>query len=433
MLVAGYIGYGYIFYGNDDGGLDEPEVVCDEEGEKIILGSYWDYDENEWVGFGKGSSNTTMMKAVDWDADGDLDLLLSSHPHGLPHEDVGIRLVLNKGSATEPVFSTEQTMVIETNCHCASGITDWDGDGLWDIIATASEHEDHIGIYWYKNQGTKEAPKFTEALPLLSKQQLEDATGYKFYGVYLSVGDYDADGNADLIFGSNVYKEKVLDLSEDQIKERDELQEKLGELNAKMESIYKKYEGEDDEDRMAMFKALEEDEEYQKLSEEMMPLYEKLAPLTPGREQHCPVWVSSRKQSVKQAETRNGSVGIEYQVVPANAAVGDEVTLEVKVKLKEGMHLYGANDPGGQGTKLTIKKQPGLEPVGEPSIPVGRRHGASFWIEQNFVIEQKFKVTEATNGSIPIQGKLSFTACTEQYCDPPAKLKIESSLSVSDK
>ena len=295
MLAAGYVGYGYIFYGNENGSLKKPEIVRNKNGKEVFLGGYWDYDQKKWIGYVKGSSNLTMMKAVDWDEDGDYDLVLSSHPHGRPHEGVGIQLVINEGSKSNPVFSTEQTMVINTSYHVASAFTDWDGDGLWDIIATVGEHKESIGIFWYRNKGVKGAPKFDKAQSIFSQEEFEKATGMEFYGAYLSTADYNNDGKEDLIIGTSMYKHLPLDLTTAQIKRRDELKVELDKLNAKRTKIYEKYNKKFGDDPKKAFEAAQKDKAMLKITKKSSPLSMEYYKLLPKRAALCPVYVSLKK------------------------------------------------------------------------------------------------------------------------------------------
>jgi hypothetical protein len=111
----------------------------------------------------------------DWDADGDLDLLIGGG-HGWP------QIVLNKGTPTQPRFAEPQFILANgkpirflrneilgepRNWH-DMGYTfpifaDWDADGRADLIFPNETNR----IFWYPNSGTPQAPRFEERREIL--------------------------------------------------------------------------------------------------------------------------------------------------------------------------------------------------------------------------------------------------------------------------
>ena len=72
------------------------------------------------------AGHTLAVKAVDWDNDGDFDLVLNTAN--------GIKLSINKGNKRKSVFSSDFILLPLHPSHFAYDFVDWDGDGLWDII-----------------------------------------------------------------------------------------------------------------------------------------------------------------------------------------------------------------------------------------------------------------------------------------------------------
>ncbi len=120
---------------------------------------------------------------------------------------------------------------------------------------------------------------------------------------------------------------------------------------------------------------------------------------------------------------------MELQWFPANPNPGEEVTLEIHVSMDFGYHLYGAKDKGGYPTTLQIQEAGGLLAVGNPVVPDGNPQKMgdklSYWLEDQFVIQQKFLVPEEGAKNILIRGNLDFMACTIYLCDPPGQERFE--------
>ena len=134
--------------------------------------------------------------------------------------------------------------------------------------------------------------------------------------------------------------------------------------------------------------------------------------------------------------TAQGSsrLSIEASVQPAVARPGDEVLLEVICDIELGYHIYGASNDDSP-TRLVLSEVPGLEPVGEPVIPLGVPHESfgdtSFWIEDSATLQQRFKVTDAAaNGALTIRGEVQYMACTPEFCDPPAQDRFKARLTI---
>lgn len=148
----------------------------------------------------EGSTNLRASApwATDWDGDGDIDLVVGTI-------DGNIHLLRNDGTTTSPEFA-EPVEILAGGKPLAtwlrdSGpcVADWDGDGLRDLVIG-----DEKTLWWARNTGTAEAPRFAAPEKLLPGGR-EFHEGYRFKPC---VADWNGDGLPDLVFGT-AFQEKT--------------------------------------------------------------------------------------------------------------------------------------------------------------------------------------------------------------------------------
>ena len=158
---------------------------------------------------------------VDWDGDGDLDMLIGTFSGKIYYRE-------NIGTRSKPVFSHKSTPVlaasrpIEVGMHANPVIADWDADGRWDLVVSSGDGS----VSWYQNTGSKKMVKLNERQILVSaKAKTKFVTQYlgpneaprPGVRAQICVTDYDGDGKLDLLLGdysSIVRTRKVLVTSE---------------------------------------------------------------------------------------------------------------------------------------------------------------------------------------------------------------------------
>ena len=198
---------------NTKDGYGEPAGVLDQNNNLVVLSTFWDFEAEAWSE--SDSTGTTgfcsSVAAVDWDHDGDMDLLLGGYRDG------GLFLRLNEGSATETKFASTNTPVkVGSKPIAFKGgmgaprVVDWDGDGLFDIVIGTIRGE----IVLLRNAGSKGSPAFPEMVTLVealpgesgskqikrvpAKDGSPVAPGSSFH---IEVVDYDGDDDLDLLVG----------------------------------------------------------------------------------------------------------------------------------------------------------------------------------------------------------------------------------------
>jgi hypothetical protein len=244
-LVSGSYDPGelYLFRGLGKGRFAAREVIRDKSGRPILKVP----DQKHRI-----ESFGSWMALVDWDDDGDLDILVGTF-------DGMMFLRRNEGTRTRPVYATtnewvrvgEKRLRVPGGAHANPVIADWDGDGLWDIVTGSADG----GVYWYRNVGRRGEPKFAAPVALIAKHEgigyseLLDAGQAPRPGIrsQIAVVDYDGDGKLDVLLGdfcSNLHVRK--DLTPQQrrdFKAAQERQEQAGKkLRAEMDALQKRWE-----------------------------------------------------------------------------------------------------------------------------------------------------------------------------------------------
>ena len=210
-LVSGSYDPGelYLFRGLSRGKFAAREVLRDKSDKPILKVP----DQKDPV-----ESFGTWMALVDWDDDGDLDILVGTYD--------GLMFVRrNEGTRTKPAYVVENEWVevgpkllrVPGGEHASPVIADWDGDGRWDIVTGSADG----GVYCYLNIGKRGHPKFAPPFTLVPKHEgigrseLLGAGHEPRPGIrsQIAVVDYDSDGKLDVLLGdfcTNLHVKKDL-------------------------------------------------------------------------------------------------------------------------------------------------------------------------------------------------------------------------------
>lgn len=307
MVMGTYTGQAWIVRGRESG-FDKPETILDENKKPILISVYYDKDKEDFINVDRSHKDEshpedhgTSVAAVDWDQDGDLDLLLGSYEGHL-------YLRENLGSAMSYRFAgTNRIVKVGKNPLRVPGgmtsprVVDWDGDGMFDLIAGGVEG----GAYFFKNVGTKGTPEFAKAQTLIRPLK-SDGLDYGTVlvpnrgGQPLSPGhswhiepvDYDNDGDLDLLVGggSTWYSAPPKKLTKDELAQKKKLNRRLESLSEKMEELMKDVKSESDYEKIA------EKEEFRDLDDKLSKLYDKLEKYEgyPDKEAEY-IWLYRRK------------------------------------------------------------------------------------------------------------------------------------------
>ncbi len=288
IITGTYYGYAWWILGTKDG-FSEATPITDKSNTKIGLPE--SPDENLDI--------IASAVAVDWDRDGDLDLLMGGLIYGELH------LRRNEGSPSNPIFSTENEpiKVIGSDSVVRMGegiqsptIVDWDGDSHLDVIVGCTNG----GVYWFRNQTETGEFQLAPAQALITQKKdtpVKIGDSSKIgpnSACYVHVCDYDHDNNLDLLVsGTSSWQtpspEKPSSAEEEgKIKELAELHKKLSKLTPDSLS--------DEEYDKAMAT-----EEYQKLERRAEELYPQVAKFMSQLDDGNSVWLF-RSNSAKTSK-----------------------------------------------------------------------------------------------------------------------------------
>ena len=401
----------------------------------------------------------TSVAVVDWDNDGDQDLLLGAKTGA-------IYTCMNEGSKKEPQFATEIRRLrsngkpLSMDSLTTPRIADWNQDGMFDVLYGCSR-----SVYALINKGKVGKPEFGE--PQLLVEGSIPITGQPPVGpeanLHIEIFDYDHDGDLDLLVGGqSEVPAKQIKLTR---KEQIELKSLKDEMNVLEEKMNKFYEGMEDEED---FQKLEKNKEFVKLSDKMMAIYPKIEKYEPIPESLDTVWVYRNKSTsnktgktksktnsktdqadaesvkpstssvkpkallVKDTEVINVfDVNIKPSFQAVSASPGERVKLIVDVTIPDGFHLYGAADSNFP-TAVSISNPGSLKPLGEFQIPNGKRVSkqgkVSFWLEGQQSFETEFEVPADFKGT-SVEGRFKFMICDDRGCRPPKTVPFRVSLS----
>lgn len=243
ILTATFDGSPHVAFGSASGFI-QPVRLKDAAGERLIITSFWNYDDEEHQVSERAMLDPTGVSercisalAFDWDADGDYDLLLGSYENGHLYRQ------MNEGTNAKPKFTGQNIPVMAgvdpfevPGKMTSPRLVDWDGDGDLDLIAGSfgDSYGDGLGgaVYLFINAGSSGKPEFNSPDTLISASPKGSPQPTRpDAGLYADAVDYDMDGDLDLIVGAySMWKAEARELTAQEQVHLGELKRELAEL-----------------------------------------------------------------------------------------------------------------------------------------------------------------------------------------------------------
>jgi hypothetical protein len=414
----------------------------------------------------------SFFEAADWDADGDLDLLIGCF-------DGTLKLRMNEGDSRSYKFSTTNTSIetvqgpIRVKAHCCPVVADWDSDGLWDIITGS----DDGSVTFFRNIGAVGNPIFSQAELLVGPAEdswylrttLDEDDFRPGIRSQVDVADVNADGRMDLLLGdyytsftlrknlTDVEKEEVKKLTTSYDLSSNAFIRKIAMVDQQVQAEFPidSANSSAGRDREAeLYKELWQSAEGLKFLEDEKLFHRSLSPYVTVPEDEIPsrentlearghVWVFIRNSestdrgasnAPKSESVKEMSESDPVRVrISANSAVrqGEKTSIAVEIEVAPGYEIQTVRTkPPGTPTKVDFKLPHGLVAIGDLQVPEtsrsvipGKDQGYSGRCEFTQVVELAGPTFDT--GEQTIEFVVSYQACDSKKCLRPVQAKVE--------
>lgn len=439
----------YLFRGLGEGQYAGAKSIVDKNGLELV---HHPIEYAKWKRLHKGGGDLIELRVasfgswptmVDWDSDGDLDMLIGSFEGNL-------FLRLNDGNRNCPEFQGSAIKVqvegkpLHVNGHAAPVIADWDGDDRWDLVVGSSDG----AVGWFRNTGTLKQPRFDRYRQLVSpasdskflEQSIKHGESPKLgTRAQICVEDYNNDGMLDLILGDYSDSSWLRDLTDAEKRSLSDLERKRQLLYATAMKLRKQFAQDTNNPQFQ--------EEMEELGDVMERLDKKHNSFFKERRNASFVWLFLRRhiQDPESSEPSHLDEMLDSRASNSDTGINDKTDqlsmllsisdinpeaglfeLNVDLTIKEGWHLYASVPEGSPHQITTLKSDfpeevtavgPWIRPNGLPSGNQPDERVYTHKVRFSRLIE--YKGDQSTEVSVIVE----YEVCDHDHCLPPSRLK----------
>jgi len=455
----------YLFRGAGNGKYEAIEEILDKAGQPVVhhpvefakyeqLKNDANADQDALIEL-QVASFGSWVAPVDWEADGDLDLLIGSFAGELFRR-------INEGTRSNPVYGLESIPVeadgepLKVHAHADPVVADWNSDGTWDLVVSSGDGS----VGWYENVGSRTAPKFGPRQILVPP-----AADSKFFEQNLKPGevpvpgvraqicvtDYNSDGLLDLILGDYSNINITRELSPAEQNEYRQLADKQKELAAAIKKTRQEMfaDGVDGLTREKLEKKYRSvADEYGRLEERRMRFFDGsgrasfiwlyLRTSADGRSDAEASAGHSRESVIVAGERQTTAIGASNQedespvsvrasITPISTGVAKRFKLSIEFAIADEWHLTKLTP---ETPRLTLKLPAGIRALGEWHQPSGTPSRADPTVqvyEGSVIFSHDLELT-STDASPVLEVEIGYQVCNQKFCLPPEKITKSLSL-----